>query len=78
MKTKALSLGNIILLKEKGGMRELSPKQIDENSRGPQGNTLGILKKEKKDKLFVPLHSLGLYKNHVSSLRTVCGKKHSG
>ena len=54
MKTKALSLGNIILLKEKRGMRESIPKQIDENSRGSQGNTLGILKKEKKDKLFCP------------------------
>ena len=28
-----------------------------------------------KDKLFFPLHSLGLYNNNVSCLRTVSGKK---
>ena len=31
------SLGNIILLKEKGGMRESVPRQVDRESRGPQG-----------------------------------------
>ena len=31
------SLGNIILLKEKGGMRESFPRQVDKESRGPQG-----------------------------------------
>ena len=31
------SLGNIILLKEKGGMRESVPRQVDKKSRGPQG-----------------------------------------
>ena len=37
MKTMPLSLGNIILLKEKGGMRESFPMQEDKKSRGPQG-----------------------------------------
>ena len=32
-----LPLGNIILLKEKGGMRETIPRQVDKKSRGPQG-----------------------------------------
>ena len=32
-----LSLGNIILLKEKGGMRESIPRQVVKKSRGPQG-----------------------------------------
>ena len=31
-----LSLGNIILLKEKGGMRESIPRQIDKKSRVPK------------------------------------------
>ena len=33
----SLSLGNIILLKEKGGMRESIPRQVDKKSGGPQG-----------------------------------------
>ena len=33
---------------------------------------------EGKDKLFFPLHSLGLYNNNVSCLKTVSGKKPSG
>ena len=32
MKTMPLSLGNIILLKEKGGMRESIPRQVDKKS----------------------------------------------
>ena len=31
-----LFLGNIILLKEKGGMRESIPKQVDEKSGAPK------------------------------------------
>ena len=31
-----LSLGNIILLKEKGGMRESIPRQVDKKSRVPE------------------------------------------
>ena len=33
----SLSLGNIILLEEKGGMRESIPRQVDKKSGGPQG-----------------------------------------
>ena len=42
-----LSLGNIILLKEKGGMRESVPRQVDKKSRGPQGREggLGLLRR---------------------------------
>jgi len=36
MKMMPLSLGNIILLKEKGGMRESIPRQVDERSRFPK------------------------------------------
>ena len=37
MKMMPLSLDNIILLKEKGGMKESFPRQVDKKSRGPQG-----------------------------------------
>ena len=36
MKTTPLSLGNIILLKEKGGMRESIPRQADKKSGVPE------------------------------------------
>jgi len=36
MKMTPLSLGNIILLKEKGGMRESIPRQVDKKSRVPK------------------------------------------
>ena len=36
MKTTPLSLGDIILLKEKGGMRESIPRQVDKKSGDPQ------------------------------------------
>ena len=69
-----LSLGNIILLKEKGGMRESIPRQVDksgvpEEEKGVWGSQGGG-----KDKLFFPLHSLGLYNSNVYCLRTVSGK----
>ena len=60
-------------------LRESIPRQADKKSRSPQG----VLKEEigvwnsrggGKDKLFFPLHSLGLYNNNVSCLRTVSGK----
>ena len=75
MKMMPLSLGNIILLKEKGGMRESYPRQVDKKSRGPQGERSGILKEEERTNFFTffPLHSLGLYNNNVSCLRTVFG-----
>ena len=68
------SLGNIILLKEKGGMRESFPRQVDKESRGPQGERGLEFSRRKKGQTFFPsLHSLGLYISNVSCLRTVSG-----
>ena len=72
-----LSLGNIILLKEKGGMRESFPREVDKKSRGPPGERVWNSQGGRKNKLFSPLHSLGLYNNNVSCLRTVSVKKTS-
>ena len=70
-----LSLGNIILLKEKGGMRESIPRQADKKSGGPQGERgLEFSRRRKGQTFFSSLHSLGLYNNNVSFLRTVSGK----
>ena len=71
-----LFLGNIILLKEKGGMRESFPRQIDNKSRGPQGKRGLEFSRRKKGQTFFPsLHSLGLYNNNIFCLRIVSGKK---
>ena len=51
MKTMPLSLGNIILLKEKGRMRDSFPRQVDKKSRGPQGER-GLEFSKRKDKVF--------------------------
>ena len=40
----------------------------------PRREGSGILKEEERTNFFVPLHSLGLYNNNVSCLRTVSGK----
>ena len=57
-----LSLGNIILLKEKVGMRESFLRQVDKKSRGPQGErVLEFSRKKKGQTFFSPLHSLRLY-----------------
>ena len=68
-----LSLGNIILLKEKGGMKESFARLVDKKSRGPQGERGLEFSRRKKGQTFSPLHSLGLYNNDVSCLRTVSG-----
>ena len=68
-----LSLGNIILLKEKGGMKESFARLVDKKSRGPQGERGLEFSRRKKGQTFFPLHSLGLYNNDVSCLRTVSG-----
>ena len=70
-----LSLDNIILLKEKGRMRESFPMQVGKKSRGPQGERDLEFSRRKKGQTFFPLHSLGLNSNNVSCLRTVCGLK---
>ena len=61
------SLGNIILLKEKRGMRESIPRQIDKKSRVPKEEKgiwdsqsrdweSSILKEEKRTIFFFPLY----------------------
>ena len=76
MKMMLLSLGSIILLKEKGGMKESIPRQVDKKSGDPQGERdLEFSRIRKGQTFFPPLHSLGLYNNNVSCLRTVSGKK---
>ena len=68
------SIGNIILLKEKGGMRESFPRQVDKESRGPQGERgLEFSRRKNGQTFFLSPHSLGLYNNNVSCLRTVFG-----
>ena len=58
----SLSLGNIILLKEKGGMSESFPRQVDKKSRGPQGERGLQFSRRKKLGLVVRklLASLGI------------------
>ena len=56
MKMTPLSLGNIILLKEKGGMRESIPRQVEKKSRGPHGERGWNSQGGRKDKLFFPLY----------------------
>jgi len=36
MKTVSFSVGNIIVLKEKGGIREYIPRQVDKKSGVPE------------------------------------------
>ena len=65
-----LSLGNVILLKEKGGMREPIPRQVDKKSEVPEeekgvwGSPSGDrglgFSRRKGQMLFFPLHSLVL------------------
>ena len=74
IKTMLLSPGNIILLKEKGEMRESFPRQVDKKSKGPQGERgLEFSRRKKGQTFFLSPHSLGLYNNNVSCLRTVFG-----
>ena len=55
-------------------LRESFPRQVDKKSRGPQGERGLEFSRRKKGQTFFPLHSLGLYNNNVSCLRTVSGK----
>ena len=64
---------SLILLKEKGGMKESVPRQVDRESRGPQGERGLEFSRKKGQTFFLSPHSLGLYKNNVSCLRTVFG-----
>ena len=63
-----LSLGNIILLKEKGGMRESFPRQVDKESRGLQGEGSGILKEEGRPNLFIFFSSVFLSKDYITAM----------
>ena len=55
-------------------LRESVPRQVDKKSRGPQGERGLEFSRRKKGQTFFPsLHSLGLYNNNVSCLRTVFG-----
>ena len=55
-------------------LRESFPRQVDRESRGPQGERGLEFSRRKKGQTFFPsLHSLGLYNNNVSCLRTVFG-----
>ena len=62
-----LSLGKIILLKEKGRLRESFPRQVDK-SRGPQGKRGLEFSRRKKRQTFFPLHSF----SSVQSCPTLC------
>ena len=54
-------------------MKESFPRQVDKKSRGPQGEKGLEFSRRKKGETFFPLHSLRLYNNNVSCLRTVSG-----
>ena len=56
-------------------LRESIPRQIGKKSRGPQGERgLEFSRRKKGQTFFFLLHSLGLYNNNVSCVRTVSGK----
>ena len=60
-------------------LRESVLRQVDKESRGPQGERGLEFQGGRKDKLFfLSLHSLGLYNNKVSCLRTVSGLRTVG
>ena len=55
-------------------VRESFPRQVDKESRGPQGERGLEFSRRKKGQTFFPSpHSLGLYNSNVSCLRTVSG-----
>ena len=56
-------------------VRESIPRQVDEKSGGPQGERGLEFSRRRKGQTFSSLHSLGLYNNNVSCLKTVSGKK---
>ena len=54
-------------------LRESFPRQVDRESRGPQGERGLEFSRRKKGQTFPSLHSLVLYNNNVSCLRIVSG-----
>ena len=64
----------LVRSRRREGMRESFPRQIDRESRGPQGERgLEFSRRKKGQTFFLSPHSLGLYNNNVSCLRTVFG-----
>ena len=69
-----LSLGNIILLKEKGGMRESIPRQVEKKSRvpeeekgvwGSQGGDRGLeFSRRRRGQMFFPTFLSLCHKKH--------------
>ena len=60
--------------KEIQPVRESFPRQVDKESMGPQGERgLEFSRRKKGQTFFLSPHSLGLYNNNVSCLRTVSG-----
>ena len=60
--------------KRKGGDERVMSRQVDRESRGPQGERgLEFSRRKKGQTFFLSPHSLGLYNNNVSRLRTVSG-----
>ena len=58
-----------------GAGTESIPRQVEKQSRGSQGERgLEFSRRKKGQTFFFPLHSLGLYNNNVSCLRTIFGK----
>ena len=56
------------------GLRESVPRQVDRESRGPQGERgLEFSRRRKGQTFFLSPHSLGLYNNNVSCLKTIFG-----
>ena len=55
-------------------VRESVPRQVNRESRGPQGERgLEFSRRKKGQAFFLSPHSLGLFNNNVSCLRTVFG-----
>ena len=54
-------------------VKESFPRQVNKKSRVPQGERGLEFSRKKKGETFFPLHSLRLYNNNVSCLRTVSG-----
>ena len=50
-----LSFGNIILLKEKRGMKESFPRQVDKKTKGPQEREVWNSQGGRKENFFFPL-----------------------
>ena len=54
-------------------LRESVPRQVDRESRGPQGERgLEFSRRKKGQTFFLSPHSLGLYNNNISLDSTFC------